>query len=519
MSSRAAPYAAVALLAALAWALGVQPWAEPLPQRDSGLFLYAGQQLLAGHVPYRDIWDHKGPLIYALNALGLGLGSGVRGVQALELLALVAAALLAFDLMQRVAGRTLALTLSAVWLATLVPLSEGGNLTEGYSLPLQFLALWLWFREQARPRVWHLLLIGVTFGALFLLRPNNAAIPLAISLWLVGETLAGRGRTPLRKLLALLLGLGLVVLPTLGYLAAQGALTEAVEAVGRFNLVYSDTLLTRRLYSVVYGFGLLRVAPALTALLMVGALLWLLDRRRGDNRADDPTSTPFFRFLLLAFALEAGFSALSGNFYPHYFLLWLPPLTLILAHLAARAAQTLEPRATLPPHAPFWPLLLLLYALLCQLPPPGGAARQAAQRAHDEQLSAAVAFAAREVPPHAPLLVWGSEAAVNFLSQRPAPTRYVYQRPLHTCGYTTPMMIQEFVRDVEAARPLLLDSSPTNPAIPPLDATARAQWATERDPCGLVAGLEPLFALLAQEYEGGPTVGPGAWRVYRPRGR
>ena len=42
-----------------------------LPSRDSGVFLYVGWRLINGDIPYRDVWDHKPPLIYFVDALGL----------------------------------------------------------------------------------------------------------------------------------------------------------------------------------------------------------------------------------------------------------------------------------------------------------------------------------------------------------------------------------------------------------------------------------------------------------------
>src|SRR6185369_6931738 len=44
-----------------------------LPSRDSGVFLYVGWRFLSGDIPYRDVWDHKPPLIYFVDALGLSL--------------------------------------------------------------------------------------------------------------------------------------------------------------------------------------------------------------------------------------------------------------------------------------------------------------------------------------------------------------------------------------------------------------------------------------------------------------
>jgi len=35
-----------------------------LPWTDSSVFLYIGQRIIKGDVPYLDVWDHNPPLIY-----------------------------------------------------------------------------------------------------------------------------------------------------------------------------------------------------------------------------------------------------------------------------------------------------------------------------------------------------------------------------------------------------------------------------------------------------------------------
>jgi hypothetical protein len=39
--------------------------------RDSSLFLYVAQRIQDGGLPYRDVWDHKPPLIYYFGVIGL----------------------------------------------------------------------------------------------------------------------------------------------------------------------------------------------------------------------------------------------------------------------------------------------------------------------------------------------------------------------------------------------------------------------------------------------------------------
>jgi hypothetical protein len=60
----------LSLLGTLIVLLPNNPNNMTLPSRDSGVFLYVGWRLLQGDIPYRDIWDHKPPLIYFVDALG-----------------------------------------------------------------------------------------------------------------------------------------------------------------------------------------------------------------------------------------------------------------------------------------------------------------------------------------------------------------------------------------------------------------------------------------------------------------
>src|SRR5689334_23537947 len=118
-------------------------WTQ-VPGRDSGVFLYVGSAILRGEVPYRDVWDHKGPIIYFIDALGLQLGGGSQwGVRLLEWMSLSVATLAGYDTMRRMFGIFPALCASALWIFSLVVLLQGGNFTEEYALPLQFGALWL----------------------------------------------------------------------------------------------------------------------------------------------------------------------------------------------------------------------------------------------------------------------------------------------------------------------------------------------------------------------------------------
>ncbi len=155
----------LALIGSLAVLLPASPMNMPYVNRDSGVFLYIGSRLLQGAVPYRDIWDHKPPLIYFLNALGLAFSGGSRwGVWALELGFLFAACFLSLWLIRKAFGPLPAIFSLFLWLVGLTFVLQGGNLTSEYALALQFGVLAITFQGGA---ISYKGIRGVVFGLLF----------------------------------------------------------------------------------------------------------------------------------------------------------------------------------------------------------------------------------------------------------------------------------------------------------------------------------------------------------------
>jgi hypothetical protein len=105
------------------------------PDRDSGVFLYTGRQVLDGKIPYRDVWDHKGPFIFYLNALGLMLTNGSAwGVWTLELVWVLVSVLSLFLLLREATADIPAVIGSLIFLLGLLQALDGGNFTEEYGL-------------------------------------------------------------------------------------------------------------------------------------------------------------------------------------------------------------------------------------------------------------------------------------------------------------------------------------------------------------------------------------------------
>ena len=137
------------------------------PGGDSAIFMYVAQGILEGEVPYLDRWDHKGPLLYLINAVGLLIEEswGIWIVQALFLLGTIYFALI---MLRKAFGITPALFALALFLILFSRFNPPGNYTEQYALLFQFLALHLLFRSHQQPHreisLIHFALLHMTIG-------------------------------------------------------------------------------------------------------------------------------------------------------------------------------------------------------------------------------------------------------------------------------------------------------------------------------------------------------------------
>ena len=143
---------------------------------DANTYLTMGRGLLAGAVPYRDLFDHKGPLLYAVYALGAALDpGGFAGVFCLQCLSLALTLYGVYRLALCLGSEPVPALLCACALPLFLlsagvyylpdALDYGGGSAEEFCLPLFSLSLWLTVREE-KPGGWALLALAALAGRL-----------------------------------------------------------------------------------------------------------------------------------------------------------------------------------------------------------------------------------------------------------------------------------------------------------------------------------------------------------------
>lgn len=148
---------------------------------DSSVFNYVARLILRGGMPYRDTFDHKGPLIYLIDALGLIINRQV-GIWIIEFCFSLVTVLFAFKTARVLGcGHISSCVAVAVNVLTISYFFAGGNLVEEYACAFLMTSLYLFCKyfKTKEIKTIELVICGVSFAAVCLLRINM------IALWVV----------------------------------------------------------------------------------------------------------------------------------------------------------------------------------------------------------------------------------------------------------------------------------------------------------------------------------------------
>ncbi|UCG32410.1 MAG: glycosyltransferase family 39 protein, partial [Phycisphaerales bacterium] len=417
----------VVLLTAGALLVALRAHAFPAPlEADECNYLYVGQRLNAGDRLYESVWDHQPPLMFALAAaLTRMAGPGALAYRSLVTAVSLVNLLLVFLVARRGGGRAagwLAAGLFAICSSDPGTAGEGGN-RELFMNALLLAAFLLWARPAGSRRFLQVLAGGFILGLASVLKTVVAAHWLAVIIWL-GLTAWHRDKRVsgvAADKTALTVGPVAVWLITWLYFVGTGRHSAFIDAVFLYNLGYSgvDGSWWARFISFFDQAAVFRTAWPLWLAGFAGmvALPW---RRNG------PLAGSIAAMVIGSYVAVC----LPGRFWPHYYYLLVPWLT-ICAGLLLRRLIGLSRRETLA-----WLYALAAMALLVYvqarhylLVPPDGIAvfryghRMAWARDQGRRVGEVTG-------PEDTVYVYGSDTGIYYYSGRRCATRFTMIEPL-----------------------------------------------------------------------------------------
>jgi hypothetical protein len=488
----------VALAMLLSLAVRVRLRDMPL-ERDEGEYAYAGQLILQGVPPYQDAYNMKLPGTYVAYALIMAVfGQTPSGIHVG--LALVNAAtiwllfLLGKKLLDEAAGAVAAVAYALMSLSPNV-LGLAGHATHFVVLPAMA-GILLLLRAMDAPRRrnadgsdarhptadWRFLsLSGILFGLSFLMKQHGIFFGVfggLLILWvrfesrLLGPAEGGLGtrRYPRRRAgdaalvdwIALLkelalfsCGFALPYLLTCLWLWAAGVFPQFWFWTVTYGAKYASAIPLVKASDLTGAMLKAVVGPNLVFWLLpwVGALMMWWDERLDGRR----------RFLLTALFLCSAVSISIGFYFrEHYFIQLLPVLALLIAVAVSRSIRLLRGDQSIELFLALGVLVVSVLAAGAVLMGNGSIWFAYAPRKAVEEIYGSTLFGdTRDVAdylkanagPDARIAVVGSQPEIYFYTRRRSATGYIYTYPLMENHPHALKMQEEFIREVETARP------------------------------------------------------------------
>ncbi len=430
-----------------------------LPSRDSGVFLYVGWRLLKGDIPYRDVWDHKPPLVYFVDALGLLLSpQSLLGVWLLQFCFLFLTTLFLFNALNEALGILPAVVGTVVLTSGLLTILDQGNVTEEYALVFQTLSFWLFVRARKndyplRVTFW----IGLCGAIAFYFKQTTIGIWIAFALFLFWTRILQK-KSPISDVLTLLAGSGLLsIILVIGF-ASQHALNDFWGEAFLYNFVYigKHEGFSRLIPVFIKGFLFLSQGQVLF-LALIGWLLSLV--YVWPNRKSYSSIQPLILLALMNFPLEIALITISGRSILHYYLTPLPVMAVLSGILVFTLSAILGriPALSSTQARNSISLVTLLAVLSFQWDQVQNYPVYVQDEAGNSY-APVVEYITGHTNPDDKVLVLGAESVVNFLARREAPTRYVYQYPLQLLGSRG--MFDEYFQQVLQNKPVLIIDAP-----------------------------------------------------------
>jgi hypothetical protein len=475
------------------------------PGRDGGIFLYVGSLILKGKIPYLDVWENKGPLVFYINALGLALSGGSRwGVWFLEFLFFFGAGVLGYGVIKRLMGAIPALVGTFVWIITAGNVLQGGNFSEEYSLLFSFIAIFAFWKSLEQPhKNFYSLLAGISLGLNILLRPNNISMQIAAAgAYFVMAVFSKEWRIFFTRALWYAIGLLLVMIPVILYFASQGALTEMINVVLVFNIQYSDGF---NLVTVLDGLrsASLSIGIEYVAIAILGYVLslWLFFKN-GINTL----LGKFLLILLIGWPIEAVLSALSGRNYLHYFIGWAPYAGLLCSYAAYLLLRQFAPNSE--KYSVYILLVFIVITLFGNIKvwkDYGAVLAQkfSAPNAGMDYRDPVASYIMENTSPGEKVFVWGFRPIINFMSGRESPASFLPYPLIHVDTPLGDHWAEQFYSQLTTDPPALIVNM-IEPAdrerIPDLDPLVRKQYKIKYKEVVLAPNLQDTLDFITKNY-------------------
>ena len=289
---------------------------EGLNYSDQSVFVYVARIIDRGGIPYRDVFDHKGPVLYFLNYIGLKLNYEY-GVWWIEIATVFLSLCGVYKLSRTFLSKAGSLIIALLDLSQIVYVFSYGNLTELYALPLQIFSLnfFVEYLSCGSTKYWKIGTCGLFFAVTLLLQPNLIAVWAVFLVCILIYLVRARKFKFLAScILSFSIGVIIMLIPVLLYFGVNNAFKDFIYDYILFNTDYSSNNVTFMSRVSCMLFFVMNPNNIIAVVLLV---LFCFVRSGRIGRKLNLIALAYFVVNLILISI-------SGNCYQHYGMAMIP---------------------------------------------------------------------------------------------------------------------------------------------------------------------------------------------------
>ena len=315
--------------------LSSSPLNKGVTQNDSAVFQIMGRGMLNGQVMYKDLFDHKGPVMYVINAIAYLINPQI-GLFIVETLFISIGAVFIFKTSKMLVNKKVSVIMSLVYVMLMFISILGGNFTEEYAMTFTSIALYcimkiIYKNEYENKILWGI--IGATFALNFFIKPTYIAIWIAFGIiQFIYSIKEKKIKELIKYIFYMIIGIMIVTLPIIIYLVLNDDIHYFIDAFFILNMKYSEAGLLKKAKT----FWILINRSKFVGYIIIGIIcniLMLFNKKINlKNRL----------FVTSFFVISIILTAWAPNAYKHYLTQLVPAIVLELIELCLYIKENLK---------------------------------------------------------------------------------------------------------------------------------------------------------------------------------
>ncbi|MCX8093173.1 MAG: glycosyltransferase family 39 protein [Candidatus Goldbacteria bacterium] len=415
--------------------------------------MYIGEHINQGKIPYKDIWDHKPPLIYFLNALLFKFfPAESKTIAVFECFWIIFISIIVFLFSKKFFNNKTAflITLTFTLILSNLSFTKSFGKTETYMLFPIILSVYSFFNFQQTKNIIFIILSGLFFSIALLFKQTAISILFPILFFLLIDKINFIEK--LKILFCFFMGIFIPILILLFYLIKNDVLKDFISQVLIYNSFYIKILNYYNIKNLLNSYLFKR--PSLLLFLICGLIIIIYEHF--FKKTKEKNIIIFIHFLIIWLISDIFFVSLSKRFYPNYFIQLLPVLVFIAGIFLNFIIKNTKIYISIIILIFFIFILSgatshMEYAIRFDLKPQNYLIIN--NNKYTGPDISIIKWILENTKENDYIYFWGSDTRLNFVTKRKSPTKYTYIYPLLNYKYITSDDFERFYNDLIKNKP------------------------------------------------------------------